>query len=75
MIKEIKGDLLTVNADINVQQVNCKGKMGSGLAKQIRSKYPFVYEEYKRLYNLRSPQYLLGSAQFAKVKNKYIVNL
>ena len=30
-------------------QVNCKGVMGSGLAKQIHEKFPAVYTEYKEL--------------------------
>lgn len=47
-IKIIDGDLFTTNAKIICHQVNCQGKMGSGVAKQVREKYPHVYEEYKR---------------------------
>lgn len=39
-------------------QVNCKGVMGAGLAKQIRAKYPSVYEEYMDLY--RKNRAILG---------------
>lgn len=46
-IKIIDGDLFTTNAQIICHQVNCQGKMGSGVAKQVREKYPHVYEEYK----------------------------
>ena len=28
------------------QQVNCKGVMGAGLAMQIRSQWPVVYQRY-----------------------------
>ena len=42
-IKVIDGDLLKTNAKYICHQVNCKGKMGSGIAKQIRAKYPEVY--------------------------------
>lgn len=38
MVKYIKGDILNVTEGIIVQQVNCKGVMGAGLAKQIRDK-------------------------------------
>ena len=36
MIKIIDGDLLNSEADIICHQVNCQGKMNSGVAKQIR---------------------------------------
>lgn len=45
-MKIINGNLLDTNADIIAHQVNCQGKMGSGVAKAIREKYPEVYEEY-----------------------------
>lgn len=46
MLKYEKGNLVTGNYVIFCQQVNCKRKMGAGLAKQIRDAYPEVYEEY-----------------------------
>ena len=44
------GDLLAEGNNIHYicHQVNCQGKMGSGIAKQIRAKYPIVYEKYKK---------------------------
>ena len=36
MIEYIKGDILNVTEGIIVQQVNCKGVMGAGLAKEIK---------------------------------------
>lgn len=47
MIKYIKGDILDVTKGIIVQQVNCFGVMGAGLAKQIRDKWPNVYYDYE----------------------------
>lgn len=35
--------------DILIHQVNCQGKMNSGIAKQIREAYPQHYEDYTRL--------------------------
>lgn len=46
MIPIIKGDILESNKDIIIQQVNCQGVMGKGLALQILNKYPEVKEEY-----------------------------
>lgn len=64
MIKVINGDLLKSDAKIICHQVNCQGVMGSGLAKQIRAKYPHVYTKYKELCNeVKNSKDLLGIAQ------------
>ena len=42
-----QGDIVKGNYPAFCQQVNCKGVMGAGLAKQIREKYPEVYTSYK----------------------------
>jgi O-acetyl-ADP-ribose deacetylase (regulator of RNase III) len=42
----INGNILETEENVIVQQVNCMGVMGAGLAKQIREKYPKVYSEY-----------------------------
>ena len=34
--------------NIICHQVNCQGVMGSGIAKQVREKYPNVYNSYKK---------------------------
>lgn len=49
MIKIVKGDLLDVEHGIICHQVNCRGVMGSGVADQIKKKYPKAYEKYKQL--------------------------
>lgn len=73
MIVSSLGDILESNCDIIVHQVNCKGVMGAGLAKQIRDKYPNVYEEYKKFCDQDN---LLGKAQFVPIAyKKYICNL
>lgn len=46
-VKVIDGDLFDTKANYICHQVNCQGKMGSGVAKQIREKFPTVYEWYK----------------------------
>lgn len=60
MITLLTGDLLNFNSDFIVQQVNCKGVMGAGLAKQIREKYPRVYATYMNLCDKYQPEQLLG---------------
>lgn len=46
MLKYVEGNIITGDYEIFCQQVNCKHKMGAGLAKQIRDAYPEVYDEY-----------------------------
>lgn len=49
MIKIIDRDIVLANEQIIAHQVNCKGVMGSGVAKAIRVAYPEAYDEYKKL--------------------------
>jgi O-acetyl-ADP-ribose deacetylase (regulator of RNase III) len=42
----INGDLLKSRHRYICHQVNCQGRMGSGIAKQIRERWPIVYEQY-----------------------------
>lgn len=47
MLKIIDGDIFESGADIIAHQVNCQGVMGSGVAKQVREKYPLVFRRYR----------------------------
>ena len=47
MLKHFKGDIFKSDATAILHQVNCQGVMGSGVAKQVREKYPHVYRYYK----------------------------
>ena len=51
MIKHVKADIFTTDCDIIVHQVNCYGVMGAGIAKQVKERYPDVYDIYKSLCN------------------------
>lgn len=78
MIKEVKGNLLEATEDIIAHQVNCKGVMGAGVAKQIKqnllSKEGF--NEYYNLCKTMSSSVLLGSNHWCKANNgKHIVNM
>lgn len=64
MIIDKKCDIFESGADIICHQVNCQGVMGSGLAKQVRERYPIVYEEYKKWCDEVKPEELLGKSQF-----------
>ena len=53
------GNLVTGNYPIFCHQVNCKGVMGAGIAKQIREQYPEVFKTYYR--HCITANYLLGT--------------
>ncbi|MEY8366573.1 macro domain-containing protein [Anaerovoracaceae bacterium 41-7] len=46
MISIIDGNLFATDAPIIAHQVNCMGKMGSGVAKQIKERFPHAYDVY-----------------------------
>ena len=50
MIKIFDGDILNASEYILAHQVNCMGIMGSGIAKQIKDKYPEVFEQYRKFF-------------------------
>ena len=81
MIKHIKCDIFESGARYILHQVNCQGVMGSGIAKQVREKYPIVYEQYKLWCNTMPKDELLGEMQYVNTREKHhtdftgIVNL
>lgn len=74
MIKFVEGDLLEAEEDIIGHQVNCQGVMGSGVAKQIKDRFPVAYNEYKKSFKYTMKKFLLGRCQII-ITDKYIANL
>lgn len=77
-IKVIEQNIVLTNKDIIVQQVNCLGKMGAGVAKAIYTKYPEVRKEYlkfhkKEIKKVSKTSDLLGLVQFVDVSDGKIV--
>lgn len=69
-IEYVKGDLLESPFPI-AHGVNCQGVMGSGVAKQIRNKYPKAYQDYSNFVNAIKPSYkLLGDVIISRVRTK-----
>lgn len=82
MINHVKGNLLDSNCDYICHQVNCQGVMGSGIAKQIRERFPEVYERYIDLYRFLTKRYLdpsgmLGDIDIVPLKksSRHIINM
>lgn len=76
MVKIVNGNLLDATEDVICHQVNCQGVMGSGVAQQIRERWPEVYQVYKAHVNLHSPC-LLGTILLIPVNEarKAVVNM
>lgn len=76
MIKIIEGNLFDSKANIIAHQVNCKGVMGAGVARQVKEKYSKVFIQYQNLCIANPIRNLLGLAQLCVVsKDKVIANL
>ena len=73
MVQFVKGNLLESNCDYICHQVNCQGKMNSGIAKQIREKWPIVYKNYMEKYNILNgvSGALLGDIQIVGLWEDY----
>lgn len=75
MISIVNGDLLESNEQIIVHQVNCKGVMGSGVARCIKYKYPKAFNSYKKHCDISGSE-LLGKIQVINVEdNKKVINM
>jgi O-acetyl-ADP-ribose deacetylase (regulator of RNase III) len=48
MVRYLSIDILDTKTELIAHQVNCKGVMGAGLARQIRAQFPAVYKAYHR---------------------------
>ncbi len=76
MLKFVKGDILDAPEGIIGHQVNCQMVMGSGLAKQIRSRFPRVYEEYIAIVGKAPINTRLGRCQIVEISDRlYFANL
>lgn len=76
MLVHVMNDIFDGQPDrcIMVQQVNCQGVMGSGLAKAIRDKYPEVFHHYRAEFELGMLE--LGYTSYIEVEpDKYVANI
>ena len=76
MIETIKGDITWSKADYICHQVNCQGKMNSGVAKAIRERWPKVYDFYLRENINKSWEHMLGHIQEVPVnETQSVINM
>lgn len=67
IIKTISGSLFDSNAQIICHQCNCIGVMGSGVAAEVKKRYPNVYSEYRAAY--KEKRLNLGEVIFSETEN------
>ena len=70
-VKIIDGDLFSASSRYICHQVNCRGRMGSGIAKVIRDKFPEAFEKYKEECKkgacLGHVQYVLSNGKLSSI--------
>lgn len=73
-IEYLKGNLLHVTEGVIAHGCNCRGVMGSGVARAIKETYPSVYRDYLDLYQSITPKELLGKVQFCSLPETFLYN-
>jgi len=72
-VEIIKGDLFETDCQVIGHQVNCKGVIGSGVALQVRKKYPIAYRHYLARSEISN---VFGTVGVVKVSdNLHIANI
>ena len=61
LIHLIKGNLFDTDSTVIAHQVNCQGVMGSGVARQVKEKYPEAYDKYQEECFNKAPNLLMGT--------------
>lgn len=69
------GSLLSAPETIKIHQVNCMNRMGSGVALQVKKKYPKAYRKYTELFIENNAIDLLGNCQMVSAGDSIIVNM
>lgn len=83
MVRITECDIFESGAGFIVHQVNCQGRMRSGIAKTVHDRYPEVYTKYHEvaIMNKDNPERLLGHVLYVpvngpnKVERQIIVNI
>ena len=74
MIHLVQGNIFTAEVgQIICHQVNCQGKMGKGIAKTIRERYPPIYSTYQDLCERYASYQLLGRVYIDKMEDGRVI--
>ena len=73
MLRYVKGNLVDeVTEGIVLHGTNCYGVMGTGIAKQLRDRYPKIFPSYKKLCDIHGAK-LLGEIQLIRVSDSLLI--
>lgn len=73
MINSTYGNVLDVSKGIIVHGCNCQGVMGSGIALEVKNRFPEAFKVYRQQYEAGDAE--LGTVTFVEVSDdKFIVN-
>lgn len=78
VLKYVKGDLFSEENKCKyiVHQVNCQGVMGSGIALEIKNRYPLAFKSYKDYCSMfDNTKNMLGKVDLSESNGKIIANL
>lgn len=75
MITIVDGDIFKSGADVICHQVNCRGRMGSGIALSIKYNYPDVYTAYMKQCKNKTTDELLGTVLYVPTNDCLIANM
>lgn len=73
MVTYKNGNLLNSKCNVICHQVNCQGVMGSGIAKQIRNRFPMCYENYKEFVTRNGKENCLGDVYFYRERGDVVI--
>ena len=71
MVKIIDGNIFDSKARIICHQVNCQGIMGSGVAAEVKKRYPHVFQKYRNDYE--NGRLNLGYVGFASANRDQVI--
>lgn len=75
MIIERQGDLFNSDAKMIGHGINCKGAMRAGIATQFSTRFPDMYEEYKKLCRQQAIKPGDVFYYFDEAENRHIANI
>lgn len=73
MIEEKLGDIFSTRAMTIGHGCNCRGRMGAGIAREMKRRYPIVFVEYQRL--CEDDAFQPGDVQLVRSAPHWILNM
>ncbi len=73
MVKFVKGDIFLTECDAIGHGENCEGLSGAGIALEIKHRFPFAIQQYKKACHLG--RFVPGVTQTVQCEDKIIVNM